>query len=129
MRWRATTEERTANRGNGRRRRNDWLGADTTAIKRVDADTTTAILKTAGKTVATVRAVVSKDGKVTAIATKGTSAQGQPISITTVWDKQPSFLENAPYRPSSVWAGSLFCLEEDKPRNKWGACGLPIVNI
>lgn len=64
------------------------LGADATAIKRVDANTVTAILRKAGRTVGTARAVVSKDGKVTTVTMKGTNTQGQPVSTTTIWDKQ-----------------------------------------
>jgi hypothetical protein len=64
------------------------LGADATAIKRVDANTTTAILKKAGQTVGTARAVVSKDGKVTTVTMKGTNARGQPVTSRTVWEKQ-----------------------------------------
>ena len=63
-------------------------GGDTIAIKRVDANTTTATAKKAGKVVLTTRTVVSKDGKVTTITAKGTNEQGQPTSATTVWDKQ-----------------------------------------
>jgi len=64
------------------------FGADTVAAKRVDANTTISTAKKAGKTVLTTRTVVSKDGKVTTQTVKGTSEQGQPISYTTVWDKQ-----------------------------------------
>lgn len=63
-------------------------GADTIAIKRIDANTTTAISKKAGKVVLTTKTVVSKDGKVMTITAKGTDAQGQPTSATTVWEKQ-----------------------------------------
>jgi hypothetical protein len=42
-------------------------GADAIAIKRVDANTHTAILKKAGKTLYTTRSVVSKDGKTTTL--------------------------------------------------------------
>jgi len=64
-------------------------GADTIAVKRVDTNTTTAISKRAGKTLYMTTTVVSREGKVTTQTIKGTNAQGQPISITTVWDKQP----------------------------------------
>jgi hypothetical protein len=63
-------------------------GADTIAIKRVDANTTTSIGKKAGKVILTFRTMVSKDGKVTTITAKGTDEHGQPISTTTVSDKQ-----------------------------------------
>jgi len=61
------------------------FGSDTVAIKRVDANTITAISKKAGKMLYTARAVVSEDGKVLTIMLKGTNGEGQPISITTVW--------------------------------------------
>jgi len=63
-------------------------GADTLAVTRVDANTRTAIQKKAGKTLYTTRGVVSKDGKVLTITSKGINAQGQPINVTRVWDKQ-----------------------------------------
>jgi hypothetical protein len=63
-------------------------GADTIAVKRVNANTTTTTTKKAGKVVYTSRLVVSKDAKVMTITAKGTDAQGQPTSSTTVWDKQ-----------------------------------------
>jgi len=58
-------------------------GADTIAIKRINANTATATWKKAGKVVGTNRVVVSKDGKVTTLISKATNA-----SSTTVWDKQ-----------------------------------------
>jgi hypothetical protein len=64
------------------------FGADTVAVKRMDANTTTSISKKAGKTLFRTRTVVSKDGKVSTQTTRGTNAQGQPISVRTVWDKQ-----------------------------------------
>lgn len=63
-------------------------GGDTEALKRVDANTTTATTKKGGKVVQTTTAVVSTDGKVTTLTSKGTNAQGQPTSSTTVFDKQ-----------------------------------------
>jgi hypothetical protein len=63
-------------------------GADTLAVKRIDANTTTATWKKAGKVVGTNRTVVAKDGKVTTMTNKGTNAQGQPTTATVVWDKQ-----------------------------------------
>ena len=63
-------------------------GYNTIAIKRVDASTTTATAKKDGKVVQTWRTVLSKDGKVATITSKGTNAQGQPTSATSVWEKQ-----------------------------------------
>ena len=63
-------------------------GADTIAVKRVDASTTVGTAKKAGKVVQTTTAVVSGDGKVMTMTSKGTNEQGKPTSVTTVWDKQ-----------------------------------------
>lgn len=63
-------------------------GADTIALKRINPNTIEATLKKAGKVVLTARNVVSKDGKVLSITAKGTTANGQPTSITTVFEKQ-----------------------------------------
>jgi hypothetical protein len=63
-------------------------GADTYAVKRVDANTFMGTGKKAGKVVGTNRTVVSKDEKVATITGKGTDAQGKPTITTTVWDKQ-----------------------------------------
>ncbi len=63
-------------------------GADADALTRVDANTTKAASKKAGKVVQTTTAVVSKDGKVTTLTSKGTDAQGKPTSSVTVFDKQ-----------------------------------------
>jgi hypothetical protein len=63
-------------------------GQDTIAVKRVNANTTTAILRKLGRVVGTTKTVVSKDGKVTTVTTKGTNEQGQMTSATTVWEKQ-----------------------------------------
>jgi len=70
------------------------FGSDTVAIKRVDANTITAISKKAGKTLYAATAVVSKDGKVLTITLKGMNGEGQPISTTTVWDKQPVIVDS-----------------------------------
>ena len=64
------------------------FGGDSDAVSRVDANTHTSNVKKAGKTLVTSKSVVSKDGKVLTITSKGMNAQGQPISVTTVWDKQ-----------------------------------------
>jgi hypothetical protein len=46
------------------------------------------VLKKGGKEVAKAEATVSKDGKVTTVTTKGTVADGKPISATSVYEKQ-----------------------------------------
>ena len=69
-------------------------GVDTVAVTRVDANTRTAVEKKAGKTLYTVRGVVSKDGKILTQTGKGMNGEGQPISYTAVWDKQPVIVDS-----------------------------------
>jgi len=64
------------------------FGADTVAIKRLDANTLTGFSEKSGKTLFTTKGVVSKDGKVLTQITKGMNGEGKPISVTSVWDKQ-----------------------------------------
>jgi hypothetical protein len=64
------------------------FGADTVAVKRVDAYTMTGIVKKVGKEIRTTTTVVSKDGKITTQTVKGINEQGQPISYTMIWEKQ-----------------------------------------
>ena len=64
------------------------FGADTIAVKLVDANSHTGIYRKAGKQLVTLSSAVSKDGKVLTIILKGTDAQGQSVNETTVWDKQ-----------------------------------------
>jgi len=63
-------------------------GADMIALKRIRRNQTEAAWKKAGKVVLTYRWVVSKNGKVTTITAKGTNANGQPVSMVMVGDKQ-----------------------------------------
>ena len=63
-------------------------GADSIAVKRVDANTTTSTLKKAGKVVLTTRTVYSTDGKLRTITSKGTNESGQPTNNVTVYDRQ-----------------------------------------
>jgi hypothetical protein len=63
-------------------------GADTVALKRINANTTETTWKKGGKVVNTGRSVVSKDGKVRTTTGKGTDANGQPTSAVSVYDKQ-----------------------------------------
>jgi hypothetical protein len=63
-------------------------GADTNSTKRIDANTTESTRKKAGKVIATLRNVVSKDGKVLTITVKGTDANGQPLNNVLVNEKQ-----------------------------------------
>ena len=64
------------------------LGADHIAIKRVDSHTFSATLKKGDKVVATSRSVVSHDGKMTTLTSKGTDANGKAVSSTQIYDKQ-----------------------------------------
>jgi len=61
---------------------------DTAAIKRIDARTTEATGRKAGKTVLTVKSVVSKDGKTSTASWSATDDQGQAQTWTTVVDRQ-----------------------------------------
>jgi len=63
-------------------------GADTIAIKRVNADTTTQTVKRDGKVITQGTRVVSKDGKVETIHAKGKDSDGKPISNLVVYEKQ-----------------------------------------
>ena len=62
---------------------------DTISVKQKDANTFTVELKkTGGKYHTTGRLVISKDGKTMTITSKGTNAEGQPISSTQIYEKQ-----------------------------------------
>jgi hypothetical protein len=62
---------------------------DTVSLKRIDANTTSfETRKTGGKYHTTGRTVISKDGKTLTQTSKGTNAEGKPVSSTTVADKQ-----------------------------------------
>ena len=62
---------------------------DTNALKQVDANTLTETRsKQGGKYRATVRHVVSADGKTMTLTAKGTGADGKPFTSVTVFDKQ-----------------------------------------
>jgi hypothetical protein len=61
---------------------------DTLSLKRIDLFTAEFTQKKAGKVVATGRRVISKDGKVMTITTKGTNAKGQAVANMQVFDKR-----------------------------------------
>lgn len=62
---------------------------DTVAAKQIDANTFTAErTKKGGKYHTTARTVVSKDGKVMTVTSKGTDADGKAITSVLVYDKQ-----------------------------------------
>jgi len=63
-------------------------GADTVAVKRINANTTEDTFKKGGKVVNTGSISVSADGKVRTIAAKGTGSDGKPTSIRAVYEKQ-----------------------------------------
>ena len=62
--------------------------ADALSVKRINASTTEFTQKKAGKVTATGRRVISKDGKVMTITTKGTNAKGQAANDVEVFDKK-----------------------------------------
>ena len=60
-------------------------GADTVSIKRVDDKTVESEMKAAGKTIMTIRTVLSDDGKTRTSWWKGTNAEGQKVNNTVVY--------------------------------------------
>lgn len=66
----------------------DAYGADTLAVKLVDANHIDATEKKGGKLLYTTKVVVSNDGKVMTITNKGKTESGQPINAVLVYDKQ-----------------------------------------
>jgi hypothetical protein len=62
--------------------------ADTRSYTRVNDRTLTLTQKKGGKVTTTGRIVVAADGKSRTVTTSGTSAEGQKISVTAVYDKQ-----------------------------------------
>src|SRR3974377_48671 len=63
-------------------------GADTLALKRIDTNTYEVTAKRGGIVVMTARVVVSQNGKLTTITTKGTDVSGKPDSSVRVFYKQ-----------------------------------------
>jgi hypothetical protein len=62
---------------------------DTISAKQIDANTfMSETRKTGGKYHTTGKIVISKDGKTMTNTSKGTDAEGKPISFTIVYDKQ-----------------------------------------
>jgi hypothetical protein len=66
----------------------DAYGADTLAVKLIDANHIDATEKKGGKLLYTTKVVVSNDGKVMTITNKGKTESGQPINVVLVYDKQ-----------------------------------------
>lgn len=63
-------------------------GADSIAIRLLENNKAQATLKRGGKEVAKSEAEVSKDGKVSTVKTKGTTAGGKEFHSESVYDKQ-----------------------------------------
>jgi hypothetical protein len=66
----------------------DPFGADTLAVKQIDANHIDSTSKKGDKVLYTSKVVVSKDGRVMTITTKGKNTSGQPIDTVLVYDKQ-----------------------------------------
>jgi len=67
----------------------EGLTWDTVAIKQVNDNTLTEErTKQGGKYHATVRTVISGDGKTMTSTSKGTGSDGKPMTVTAVFDKQ-----------------------------------------
>jgi hypothetical protein len=64
------------------------VGADKVSLKRIDARTTERTDKKDGKTVMTLKRVVSQDGKTMTVTSKGTNAEGKPVNNVVVFEKQ-----------------------------------------
>jgi hypothetical protein len=63
-------------------------GADSVALKRIDANTIDTVYKKSGKSVTTARLSISKDGKVMTATAKGTNPDGTTTDVHAVYDKQ-----------------------------------------
>src|SRR4029453_12686000 len=61
---------------------------DTIALKRIDLNTVESTTKKDGKLVSKGKRVVSKDGKVMSLTSKGTNEIGEPTNNVAVYDKQ-----------------------------------------
>lgn len=86
----------------GKPTHNEWTGkfdgkdypvthdpnTDTRSYKRIDGHTLGLTGKKAGKVVTTGRIVVSANGKIRTVSTRGTDSTGMTIKSTAVYDKQ-----------------------------------------
>ena len=62
---------------------------DTVSMRQIDANTfTSESKKTGGKYHTTSKIVISPDGKTLTQTSKGTNAEGKPVSFTAVYDRQ-----------------------------------------
>jgi hypothetical protein len=66
----------------------DAYGANTLAVKLVDANHIDATEKKGGKMLYTTKVVVSSDGRVMTITNRGKTESGQPINTVFVYDKK-----------------------------------------
>jgi hypothetical protein len=62
--------------------------ADKLSYKRIDANTLEATTTLKGKNTTAVKVVVSADGKTRTVTQTGMNAQGQPLNISSVYEKQ-----------------------------------------
>ena len=62
--------------------------ADMLSYKRIDPNTLEASTKWRGKGTITAKVVVSADGKTRTVTQVGMNAQGQPLNVTSVYEKQ-----------------------------------------
>jgi hypothetical protein len=62
--------------------------ADTLSYKQIDANTLEATLKRKGAAALTANVVVSADGKTRTVTQTGKDAQGRPVDIVSVYEKQ-----------------------------------------
>ena len=62
--------------------------ADTLSYKQIDANTLEATLKRKGEAAITANVVVSPDGKTRTVTQTGKDAQGRPVKIVSVYEKQ-----------------------------------------
>ncbi|HEX3702187.1 MAG TPA: hypothetical protein VHU82_02580 [Vicinamibacterales bacterium] len=61
---------------------------DTTALTRVDANTTRTVYKLHGKVTVIQTSVVSNGGKTRTVTSKGTNPKGQAVNSVSVYDRQ-----------------------------------------
>ena len=63
------------------------LGGDKISLRRIDANTTESSQKRAGKVVIVATRTVSSDGKTLTVVSKGTTAEGQVIDSTLIFER------------------------------------------
>lgn len=83
-----TTAEWTVNYDGKDRPQTGNPDADTLSLKRIDPFTTEWTQKRAGRVVITGTRIISRDGKVMTITSKGTNAKGQTINNAEVFEKR-----------------------------------------